>query len=432
MGGATGASSPSHDETASASEASRVDRARMTTTDERYRSYRRALEGLDLPAAFVDLDVFDRNAARVKSLLGARVTLRVGSKSVRCVAMLRRIFEALGERARGVLAFTAAEAEFLVARGFRDVVVAYPTSLARDATRFATLNADGAFVAAMVDDRAQLAPLSTAARARGTTVPVMLDVDMAWRPPALGARVALGVRRSPLRSADEVVSLARAVASTEGLRFAGLMGYEAQIAGLPDRDTRGATLTGNAVVKGLSRTQVRARRAEVRQALSRAGLAPEVFNGGGTGSLSWSAADPSLTEITVGSGFLGGTLFDGLDEFAPEAALLFALQVTRRPAIDVVTCLGGGYVASGPPGWERMPRPVMPAGLALLAWEGAGEVQTPLRVPPEIALDPGDPVVFRHAKAGELAERFATYHLVREGRVVEAVPTYRGEGGCFL
>ena len=79
-----------------------------------------------------------------------------------------------------------------------------------------------------------------------------------------------------------------------------------------------------------------------------------------------------------------------------------------------------------------MPRPVMPAGLALLAWEGAGEVQTPLRVPVGIALEPGDPVVFRHAKAGELAERFATYHLVREGRVVESVPTYRGEGGCFL
>ncbi|MFO0647650.1 MAG: alanine racemase [Polyangiales bacterium] len=405
----------------------------MMTPDRRYSTYRSALAGLDLPAAFVDLDAFDRNVARVRELLtGQRVTLRIGSKSVRCVAILRRIAEALGDRARGVLAFTAAEAEFLVSKGFRDVVVAYPTALSNDAKRFAALNADGAFVAAMVDDEAQLATLSAAAVARGAVIPVMLDVDMAWRPPALGARVALGVRRSPLRTADEVVSLARSVTRARGLRFAGLMGYEAQIAGLPDRDARGGRIAGNAVVKGLSRTQVRARRAEVRAAVERAGMSVEVFNGGGTGSLTWSSGDPSLTEIAVGSGFLGGTLFDGLDAFAPEPALFFALQVTRRPAVDVVTCLGGGYVASGPPSWDRLPRPELPAGLSLLAWEGAGEVQTPLRLPPEIKLDPGDPVVFRHAKAGELAERFAMYLLVRDGRVVEAAPTYRGEGCCFL
>jgi D-serine deaminase-like pyridoxal phosphate-dependent protein len=404
-----------------------------TATDGRYRRYRRALEGLDLPAAFVDLDAFERNAARVRELLAGRpVTLRVGSKSVRCVAVLRRIIDALGDRARGVLAFTAAEAEFLVARGFGDVVVAYPTALPADAARFAAMNGAGARVAAMVDDASQLAVLSRAAIERGATVPVMLDVDMAWRPPALGSRVALGVRRSPLREADAVVALARRVATTTGLRFAGVMGYEAQIAGLPDRDARGRTVAGNALVKGLSRTQVRARRAEVRGALVDAGLAPEVFNGGGTGSLAWSSADPSLTEVAVGSAFLGGTLFDGLDAFAPEPALFFALQVTRRPAVDVVTCLGGGYVASGPPSWDRLPRPELPAGLTLLAWEGAGEVQTPLRVPPDVRLEPGDPVVFRHAKAGELAERFATYHLVRGDRVEASAPTYRGEGGCFL
>lgn len=401
--------------------------------DRRYSDWSRALRGFDTPAAMVDLDAFDRNAGRIRDLLaGTRATLRVGTKSIRCVALLRRAMELLGDRARGVLAFTPAEAEFLVERGLRDVVVAYPTLGARDASRFASLNADGARVAAMIDDAAQLAPLSRAAVERDATVPVLLDVDMAWRPPQLGSRVALGVRRSPLRTPDEVVSLARRVADSAGLRFEGLMGYEAQIAGLADRDARGLPIVANALVKGLSRTQVRARRAEVRSALERAGLAPTIFNGGGTGSVAWSASDPSLTEVTVGSGYLGGTLFDGVDGFAPEAALHFALEVTRRPAIDVVTCLGGGYIASGTPGWERLPKPVLPMGLSLLGWEGAGEVQTPLRVNPDVKLSLGDLVFFRHAKAGELAERFAVYHLVRGDRVESSEPTYRGEGRCFL
>jgi D-serine deaminase-like pyridoxal phosphate-dependent protein len=67
----------------------------------------------------------------------------------------------------------------------------------------------------------------------------------------------------------------------------------------------------------------------------------------------------------------------------------------------------------------------------LLAAEGAGEVQTPVRVPAGLHLELGAPVIFRHAKAGELAERFDHYLLVRGDRVVERVPTYRGQGGCF-
>jgi D-serine deaminase-like pyridoxal phosphate-dependent protein len=395
--------------------------------------YRTALREVELPAAFVDLDVFERNLARVKETLeGTRVKLRVGSKSIRCVALLARIRAALGARDGGVLAFTVSEAEHLVAHGFDDVVVAYPTMQRSDARRFARLNREGARVAAMVDDERQLPALEEAAQELGTKVPVVIDVDMAWRPPGLRGRVALGVRRSPLYEPDAVVALARRVAESRGLHFLGAMGYEAQIAGLADRDARGQRDPTHTLLKALSRGQVRARRAAVREALTRAGLAPELFNGGGTGSLPWTARDPSVTEVTVGSGFVGGTLFDGLDGFAPEPALFFALQVVRVPARGLLTCLGGGYVASGVPGWDKLPRPYLPEGLTLLDWEGAGEVQTPLHVPPGQALAPGDLVVFRHAKAGELAERFAEYHLLREARIEARVPTYRGEGRCFL
>jgi D-serine deaminase-like pyridoxal phosphate-dependent protein len=70
--------------------------------------------------------------------------------------------------------------------------------------------------------------------------------------------------------------------------------------------------------------------------------------------------------------------------------------------------------------------------LRLLSLEGAGEVQTPLEVRHGHSLRPGDPVFFRHAKAGELAEHFTKYLLVRGARLEASALTYRGLGECFL
>jgi D-serine deaminase-like pyridoxal phosphate-dependent protein len=64
--------------------------------------------------------------------------------------------------------------------------------------------------------------------------------------------------------------------------------------------------------------------------------------------------------------------------------------------------------------------------------EGAGEVQTPVRYRGSEKLAIGDPIFLRHAKAGELCERFAQLLLVQGGVVVETAPTYRGDGQNFL
>jgi D-serine deaminase-like pyridoxal phosphate-dependent protein len=104
----------------------------------------------------------------------------------------------------------------------------------------------------------------------------------------------------------------------------------------------------------------------------------------------------------------------------------------RRPAAGVATALGGGYLASGPGDRVRLPVPWLPAGLELDAEEGAGEVQTPLLGSAAGSLSIGDRVYFRHVKAGELCERFASLHLVEGGEIVDEVPTYRGEGQTFL
>ncbi|HEY0637268.1 MAG TPA: amino acid deaminase/aldolase, partial [Pseudonocardiaceae bacterium] len=156
----------------------------------------------------------------------------------------------------------------------------------------------------------------------------------------------------------------------------------------------------------------------------------EFVNGGGTGSLERTAAEGVCTEAAAGSGLYGPTLFDAYTAFRPRPAALFALPVVRRPGPGLATVLGGGYIASGPAGSSRQPTPVHPAGLRLLGTEGAGEVQTPVAGAAADTLALGDRVWFRHAKAGELCERFDMLHLIG-GDASTPVPTYRGEGHAF-
>ena len=104
----------------------------------------------------------------------------------------------------------------------------------------------------------------------------------------------------------------------------------------------------------------------------------------------------------------------------------------RRPRPDLYTCLGGGYIASGAAGRDKLPKPYLPAGAQLEALEGAGEVQTPIRYAGSVPLALGDPIFLRHAKAGELCERFTHLLLVANGAMVDMVTTYRGDGQSFL
>jgi D-serine deaminase-like pyridoxal phosphate-dependent protein len=391
--------------------------------------FRQALAGEPLPAAMVDLDAFDANLDRLLApVRAARKRLRIATKSLRCPALIRR---ACVPGVIGLMTYDARETAFWASdeAAPRDLLLAYPTVQAADVAALAEANRR-AHAAVVVDDAAQLPPLAAAARAAGTRIPVVIDVDMSWRPLA---RVHVGVRRSPLHDAGAVVALARAVAAEPSLSFDGIMGYEAQIAGVPDAAPFAAWQNPlKRALKRGARPAVARTRAAVVEALCAAALAPTVVNGGGTGSADWSATDGALTEVTVGSGLLVGHLFDHYADLALAPALFFALQATRRPTANIVTCHGGGWISSGPGGADRLPAPVFPDGARLLPLEGAGEVQTPVALPDGADVALGDPIFFRPAKSGELAEHFDEYLCVRGSSIESRAPTYRGLHRRFL
>lgn len=400
---------------------------------------RQALRDEVLPACVLDLAAFDRNVARARALVGEHaLPLRVATKSVRAPALLRRLLDRGNPSFQGLLCFAVRESEQLFSEGFDDLLVAYPPSLrrgeAQDLARAARLARRGCKLLLSVDSELAIDRAAEEARAESTSIGLLLDVDMSLE--ALGGRVHLGVRRSPLRSASEVVRLARRIAATEGVSFEGLLCYEAQVAGLADRNPF-ARMENRAKewVRSASVKDVAVRRNALVHALKNEGLSPRVVNGGGTGSLNTTTRASGVTEVSAGSGFFQPHLFDYFHDAhmrVLEPALFFALEVTRIPGPGWVTVSGGGYIASGSAGADKLPLPWSPQGLRLEPQEGAGEVQTPLRVPSGLSLALGDAILFRHAKAGELTERFDQILCVDGDQIVARVPTYRGLGWTFF
>ncbi|MEU2453441.1 MULTISPECIES: alanine racemase [unclassified Streptomyces] len=390
--------------------------------------YDRATAHLDAPLAIVDLDAFDANADDlVRRAAGKPV--RVASKSVRCRALLERVLARPGFA--GIMSYTLAESLWLARSGFEDVLLAYPSA---DRAGFGELAGDAKLAGAvtvMVDDLAQLELIDAARDGGAEEIRVCLELDTALQ--LLGGRVRIGARRSPLREPGELAGLAAAVAARPGFRVVGLMAYEGHVAGVGDA-LAGRPLRSRAIrlMQGAARRELAARRAEVVRAVRAVVPDLEFVNGGGTGSVQQTAAEDAVTEIAAGSGLYVPRLFDNYTSFSGRPAALFAQPVVRRPGVGVVTVLGGGYPASGAAGPDRLPVPYLPQGLRYDPQEGAGEVQTPLLGSPADDLLIGDRVWFRHAKAGELCERFDTLHLVEGDRVADSVPTYRGEGRTFL
>jgi D-serine deaminase-like pyridoxal phosphate-dependent protein len=398
--------------------------------EQSHERYERIFAEVEAPFAFVDLEAMWANAAAMLGRAGDK-PIRVASKSIRCRALLEAILRR-DERFSGLMTYTLPETLWLAEHGFEDLLLAYPTvdagALGELALRSVAQPAGAPIV--MVDCVEHLDAIEVVLGAGAAPVRVCIDIDAGWW--ALGGRIKIGPKRSPVRTVEQAVALAREIEGRPQIELDALMAYEGQISGVGDRPP-GRRLRGAAIrfMQRRSAAELAERRGAIVAALGEF-VELEIVNGGGTGSLELTGAEDAVTEVTAGSGFYAPVLFDHYSRFTLTPAAGFALPIVRKPAAKVATALGGGYLASGAGDPGRLPATWLPPGLSLDPEEGAGEVQTPLLGNAAANLTIGDRAYLRHAKAGELCEHFNTLHLVEGDEIVDEVPTYRGEGQSFL
>lgn len=392
-----------------------------------YEFYKELFAGESLPLAFVDFDLLDINIQSILKRSGDK-PIRLASKSIRCKAVLEHIFKS-DKRFQGVMCFTAGEASWLADNGFDDLLIGYPCMNKHDLNLISNQIAKGKKIIPMIDDFIQAELLNTIAKEKNIKINVCIDVDMSTDFP----RIHFGVYRSPVHTLDDIKTLVGKLKALDHIHIHGIMGYEAQTAGLGD-NIEGQRFK-NATIRSLKRRSnkdYKKRREEIVEWLNKEGYDLQIVNAGGTGSLELSAAEPWVTEVTVGSGFFSPGLFDHYSHFKHLPAAGFILQIVRLPKNEYFTCLGGGYIASGQTGVIKQPYPYLPHDVQPLKDEGFGEVQTPFRYTGNLSLKIGDPVMFRHAKAGELCEHFNYLSVVKDNIVIKPVNTYRGDGKSFL
>lgn len=392
-----------------------------------YQYYRDIFQGINFPYAFVDLDLFDANIKNIAPRAGDKL-IRIASKSVRCRSLIKRVLD-FGLPYQGIMTYSLDEAVWLSQEGFDDLLMGYPGWNPNQIERVCAELQKGKQIILMVDLPEHIHHLNQLGEKFNTVIPVCIDLDMSSDFPGIH----FGVWRSSIRSKEDAMALYSVIERSNFVQLNALMGYEAQIAGLGDNvPGKGVMNSIIKMLKSRSIKEISKRREETVQGLKDAEADLKIVNGGGTGSLESTRQEKGVTEVTVGSGFYNSGLFDNYSNFRHYPAAAYAVEIVRKPKEHTYTCHSGGYTASGAAGKDKLPVPYLPEGAKLIDEEGAGEVQTPIIYKGPESLNLGDPVYLRHSKAGELCERFTHLYLVRDGKIVDQVPTYRGEGKCFV
>lgn len=384
------------------------------------------LKQTSLPALLLDLDALDKNCQDIAAKANGK-TIRIATKSIRSIPVIKRIL-ASSPVFQGVMSFSPHEAIFLAEKGIHDILIGYPCWDSAALRKIARLNLLDYQITLMIDSKDQLPLLEKIAAETNGLFYLCMDIDMS----TTFAGFHFGVRRSPIKNEEDALQLAKAIQQSSNLELIGVMGYEAQIAGVGDQVPQ-QQLKNRLVsfLKKQSIHRIHQRRESVVKTLMKNGFSISLVNGGGTGSLHTTSKEELVTEVTAGSGFYAPLLFDYYKDFHYQPSLFFALPIVRKPTPQIHTCLGGGYIASGAIGKDKEPKPVFPPGGKLLNLEGAGEVQTPVFYEKE-KLRIGDAIVFRAAKAGEICERFNDIICLSDNKIVDQYKTYRGEGVSFL
>lgn len=391
-----------------------------------YNYYKSRLKDFGFPHACLDLELFKKNILTNLNRAGDK-KIRIASKSIRCVEAMRIIFES-NDQFQGIMTYHGNEALFLIEQGFDNLLMGYPIVDKQLLRSIGEKISIGNYVCLMVDSLDQISIVNEIGKELNVKFPICLDLDLSDDYPGLH----FGVWRSSIQSIKDLESILPSIKKMAFIKLDGLMGYEAQVAGVGDSTPGGGIK--NALIRSLKKKSIKninKNRKEAVELIESHGINLNIVNGGGTGSLESTKLEACVTEVTVGSGFYNSHLFDYYKNFQLQAALFYGVQIVRKPTPNIYTCHGGGFIASGSTEATKAPIVHLPENGSLDKLEGAGEVQTPIRfnnLNEELQI--GDPVYFRHAKAGELCERFNKIIFLDSDSHRE-VDTYRGQGVSF-
>ena len=396
-------------------------------SDTLYQVYKNASKDVEMPFLMLDKDLLDINIKEILRRTNGK-SIRIATKSIRSIAILNMILQH-SPKFIGVMSYSAAETIFLIEQDIDNILIGYPIINKDLIYQLCHKIALGATITFMVDCLEQVELIQEQAAKLSIKAPICIDVDMSSSFPG----IYFGVYRSSIKNVADLKKLVQKIKQLENISVEGLMGYEAQIAGMGD-NVKGQKLMNIIIsfLKKHSTKEIAKRRKECYNYLINEGYQLKIVNGGGTGSIESTIEEDYINEVTVGSGFYNSHLFDNYSNFKHQPALFYAIECTRIPTNNKITASYGGYVASGSIGINKQAVPYLPEGLKLIKEEGTGEVQTPFdTMHCNETLRIGDPIFMRSSKAGEICERFNKIHILIDKKNFISVNTYRGIGKCY-
>jgi D-serine deaminase-like pyridoxal phosphate-dependent protein len=271
---------------------------------------------LATPALILDLDAFDRNLSQMQGILHRRgLKSRPHAKTHKCSEIARR---QLASGAVGICVASLREAEAMARAGIAGLLVTSPVVGDAKTARFVRLCQGKTDIMAVVDHPDNVRALGAAARSAGTRIRILVDVD-------------IGMHRTGVASVADAVTLARLIATTDGLAYSGVQGYSGRVQHIDGYAERDRTYSA----------QLRTLRDAV-AALTEAGLAPAIVSGGGTGTLGIDCADGLMTEQQAGSYIFMDVEYNSVEIFADENARPFETALAMRNT--VVSANARGFV----------------------------------------------------------------------------------------
>ena len=338
----------------------------------------RAKADLDTPALLLDLDRFERNVERLSGAIAAGgKSWRPHSKGHKSPWIARRQMD---YGAMGVTCAKISEAEVMVDGGIPSILVANELATRQKVEAAARLQGR-AEVMICADDPFHVELAARVASDAGVEIPMVVNIN-------------IGMDRTGVLPGVAALELARRIDRADGIRLAGIMGYEGHVlTAWPNDEKRAQTI---AAIAGL---------VESRQLIEADGMPVGIVSGGGSGNHMFAASIDGLTELQAGGASFMDPFYGELchmDGLGFEYALTILATVTSRPVPERVVTDAGFKALSAKEEWHAVVLGHDEFELVYLSAEH-GVWLRPLDGPPvsigdqlEIIPDYHDTTTFRH------------------------------------